>query len=394
MIAADEQARIESALDHRARASAELFGREARRIARVCHQCAERFARGGRMLAVASTPAGRSDAHHVAVEFVHPVIVGKRALPALALTPETGPVEQAIALLAEPEDMVIGFGELDRAFREAAGRGCLTIGSEGQAEWQFAIPSADPHVRQELMETLYHVLWELVHVFFEHQGLVDQPRGEPDHGGAAAFLYPFLGEQELDLDAVVAEVEASVRMKAEEAMGLRRQTVREEAAALAAAVELLRSCYGRGGRLLIAGNGGSATDAMDLSADLRFPLGPWPVRPALDLTEDTAVITAVANDIGTGAIFSRQVTAHGRPGDVLLVVSTSGSSENLLSALGEARRLGLGTIALVGYDGGRIAAEALADHVIITRAEHIPRIQEAQATVLHLLRELIEADPR
>jgi D-sedoheptulose 7-phosphate isomerase len=84
------------------------------------------------------------------------------------------------------------------------------------------------------------------------------------------------------------------------------------------------------------------------------------------------------------------VIAHGRPNDVLLAFSTSGGSRNVLAALVEARRRGLLTVAFVGYDGGRIAGEGLADHVIVTRSQHIPRIQEAQASAWHVLRELIE----
>ena len=119
---------------------------------------------------------------------------------------------------------------------------------------------------------------------------------------------------------------------------------------------------------------------MDAAADFHAPLGDGPPRPALDLTEDPAILTAIANDIGTEAIFARQVIAHGRPGDVLLALSTSGTSANVIAALAEARRRGVETIAMVGYDGGRVAAEALADHVVVSRSEHIPRIQEAQAT--------------
>jgi D-sedoheptulose 7-phosphate isomerase len=116
----------------------------------------------------------------------------------------------------------------------------------------------------------------------------------------------------------------------------------------------------------------------------------WPARRALDLTADPAILTAIANDIGTEALFARQVIAYGGPGDALLALSTSGSSLNVIAALREARRRGLATIALVGYDGGRIAAERLADHVVVTRSEHIPRIQEAQASAWHVLRELLE----
>jgi D-sedoheptulose 7-phosphate isomerase len=122
---------------------------------------------------------------------------------------------------------------------------------------------------------------------------------------------------------------------------------------------------------------------MDVVADLRAR-----GRRAIDLTDAPAILTAIANDIGVEAMFSRQVIAHGRRGDTLLTFSTSGSSANVLSALVEARRRGLSTIAMVGYDGGRIAAESLADFVVIVRSEHIPRIQEAQASAYHRLVEL------
>jgi D-sedoheptulose 7-phosphate isomerase len=127
-------------------------------------------------------------------------------------------------------------------------------------------------------------------------------------------------------------------------------------------------------------------------ADFRSPPDPsWPARRAIDLTEDSAILTAIANDIGTEAIFSRQVIAYGRAGDALLALSTSGNSANVIAALAEARRRGLHAIAMVGYDGGSVAEQRLADHVIVTRSEHIPRIQEAQASAYHVLRELVEA---
>src|SRR6185312_420453 len=107
-------------------------------------------------------------------------------------------------------------------------------------------------------------------------------------------------------------------------------------------------------------------------------------RPALDLAGDTAIITALANDIGSEAIFSRQVIAHGRAGDVLMTFSTSGNSLSVIEALLEARKRKLVAIAFVGYDGGRVAAEALADHVLVSPSQHIPRIQEAQATAFHI----------
>ena len=252
-------------------------------------------------------------------------------------------------------------------------------------------------MRQELTETLYHLLWELVHVFFEHRGLLEGRDARQVHdAGASSFLYPFLGEQETDLEAVIADVAASVAMKAEEVGALREQTLLEGRETLHAAAGELRARFDAGGTLLALGNGGSATDAMDVVADFRAPPAErgWPPRRALDLTEDPAIITALANDIGTDAIFSRQVIAYGGPGDALIALSTSGNSGSVIAALVEARRRGLATIALVGYGGGRVAAEGLADHVIVTRSEHIPRIQEAQASAYHVLRELVEAAMR
>ncbi|MGH3042362.1 MAG: D-sedoheptulose-7-phosphate isomerase, partial [Gaiellaceae bacterium] len=121
-------------------------------------------------------------------------------------------------------------------------------------------------------------------------------------------------------------------------------------------------------------------------------IGPqgWPHRRAIDLTADSPILTALANDIGPEVLFQRQVIAYGRAGDVALALSTSGGSANIVAALEEARRRGLVTIALLGYDGGRVAAAGLADHVVVSRSEHIPRIQEAQASAYHVLRELVE----
>jgi len=393
--------RVEGLLAPRLQANHAYFAGEADRLARLCHLAAQRFAQGGRLLAFGDTPAARSDARHVAVEFVHPVIVGKRALPALALTGEGGDLAVQVGLVVRPEDIAIAFGADEdeggaaRAVALARSRGCLTIAfSSCGAEYVLEPPSDDPFTRQELVETVYHVLWELVHVFFDHRGLLAgrDPRRIHD-AGASSFLYPFLGEQEDQLEPVLEDVARSAIMKAREIGELRVQTLRENGPALAAAAAELRARFESGGTLLALGNGGSATDAMDAVADFRSAQGPRTPRPAIDLTEDTAVLTAIANDIGPDAIFSRQVIAYGRAGDALLAFSTSGNSRNVIEALAEARRRGMLTVAMVGYDGGQIAAEGLADHVVVTRSEHIPRIQEAQATAYHLLIELQANEP-
>jgi D-sedoheptulose 7-phosphate isomerase len=378
---------VAALLAERTVAGARFFEESAEGLARVCHLMAERFARGGRLVAFGRSPAARSDARHVAVEFVHPVIVGKRALPAIGLAGEGGDIAAQVSLIAAPDDVAMGFGaDCEDAVAVARGRGCLTIAfAPAGAEWEFEPPSTDPDIRQELIETLYHVLWELVHVFFEHRGLLEGRSERRAHdAGASSFLYPFLDERESDLDAVLHDVRRSVLMKSAEVGALREQTLNDNAPVLIAAADALRACFEGGGKLLALGNGGSATDAMDVVADFRAG-----GRPAIDLTEDPGILTAIANDIGVEAIFSRQVIAYGGAGDALLALSTSGSSGNVIHALAEARRRGLVTIAMVGYDGGRVAAEGLADHVVITRSEHIPRIQEAQASAYHALRELV-----
>jgi D-sedoheptulose 7-phosphate isomerase len=327
---------------------------------------------------------------------VHPVIVGKRALPAIGLAGEGGDLAEQVALVVEADDIAIGFGAEDGGVAPAVDiareRGALTLAfTHAGAEWEFEPPGPDALVRQELVETLYHVLWELVHVFFDHRGLLEGRSARRTHDtGASSFLYPFLAETEHDLEAVVEDVRSSVLAKAGDVGELRTQTLTDNRAELIAAAAGLREDLEAGGRLLALGNGGSATDAMDVVADFRHPADPrWRSRRALDLTEDAAILTAIANDIGVEAIFSRQVIAHGRTGDALLAISTSGNSANVIAALGEARARGLRTIAMVGYDGGRVAAEELADQVIVTSSEHIPRIQEAQASAYHVLRELV-----
>ncbi|MBV9968971.1 MAG: SIS domain-containing protein [Xanthobacteraceae bacterium] len=383
---------VAALLSERTECNARFFEESADALARVCHLMAERFARGGRLLAFGRSPTARSDARHVAVEFVHPVIVGKRALPAIGLAGEGGDIAGQVALIAAPDDVAMGFGaDCDDAIAVARRRGCLTIAfAHGAgAEWEFEPPTDDPYIRQELIETLYHVLWELVHVFFEHRGLLEGRSERRAHdAGASSFLYPFLDERESNLDAVLEDVRRSVLMKAHEVGALREQTLNENASSLMEAAGALRASFERGGKLLALGNGGSATDAMDAVADFRAG-----GRPAIDLTEDPGILTAIANDIGVEAIFSRQVIAYGAPGDSLLALSTSGNSANVIHALAEARRRHLVTIAMVGYDGGRVANEELADHVAVTRSQHIPRIQEAQASAYHALRELVFHPP-
>jgi len=176
-----------------------FFEAEAGRIGEACWAMARRFHQGGRLLAFGNG-ASATDAQHVSVEFVHPVIVGKRALPALALTNDSATLSNLVAgnsaaklfthqikVLARPQDIALGFSidggcaNVVAALETAKQMGLLTLGLAGcegglfrqaDLDFCFVVPARDPLVIQETHETLYHVLWELVHIFFEHEGLL------------------------------------------------------------------------------------------------------------------------------------------------------------------------------------------------------------------------------
>jgi len=363
-----------------------FFEAEAPRLAEASHEMSRRFLAGGRLLAFGNGSA-TTDAQHVSVEFVHPVIVGKRALPALDLGPE---FETRLPVVLRPEDMVMGFAfperdeAVEHALRTARERGALTFALAGEVgDYPFGLPDEDPFVCQEVFEVLYHMLWETVHVFFEHR--------EQGHDvGASSFLYPFLGSQEQRLEGVVEEVQGSMLQKMEEVNGMRAAVAATEVGAISKIAAAVAERLASGGKIIAFGNGGSATDANDLVADCVAPPPGFGTVPAVSLATEPANITAIANDVGVEAIFLRQLIAHARTEDIAVGISTSGGSPNILAALAEARKRGLLTVGIVGYDGGRIVGERLADHAVVVRSDYIPRIQEVQASVYHVLRGLIE----
>jgi D-sedoheptulose 7-phosphate isomerase len=233
-----------------------------------------------------------------------------------------------------------------------------------------------------MIEILYHTLWETVHVFFEHRELGHDV-------GASGFLYPFLGTQKQETADTAGEVAASILMKVQNDSKLRAQVAQEEAEGIANATVAIHERL-LGGKLILFGNGGSATDANDFAIDCVLPPPGYRSIPAVSLSLEPANITAVANDIGTDAIFLRQLIAQARPDDIAIGISTSGGSRNIIAALEEARKRNLLTVALLGYDGGEIKRKHLADFPIVVNCDYIPRIQEVQASVYHVIRESLE----
>lgn len=207
------------------------------------------------------------------------------------------------------------------------------------------------------------------------------------------LFYPFLFEGgQANAEEVLAQVRHSTLEKCHEVIALRRATLERHHDLIVAAGRAMAEAFAAGATLLAFGNGGSTTDAQDLVADLVAPPRPdWSPRPAIALTNDIAVVTAVGNDVGFDNVFARQVIAFGRPGDIAFGVSTSGNSKNVLVAFKQAKKQGLLTVGVAGYDGGEMARSETVDFCIISPSSHIPRIQEAQATVYHALVEIVHS---
>lgn len=207
------------------------------------------------------------------------------------------------------------------------------------------------------------------------------------------LFYPFLfAGGKASIEDVLAQVQHSTLDKCREVIDLRRATLAYACERIVATAVAMARAFSSGATLLAFGNGGSTTDAQDIVTDmLNPPFTAWTPLPAIALTNDVAVVTAVGNDVGFDNIFARQIIAYGRRGDIALGISTSGNSSNVLAALEQARKQGLLTVGLTGYDGGKIARSKSLDFCINAGSDHIPRIQEAQATIYHALLEVIQA---
>jgi D-sedoheptulose 7-phosphate isomerase len=204
------------------------------------------------------------------------------------------------------------------------------------------------------------------------------------------LLYPMLSEQPSVDASVVTELARAPLQKSAESNSLRRQLFDGSAEDIAACARAIAAAIANGGRLLACGNGGSATSAADVVAELLHPSGSRPPIAALCLTADVAVVTAIGNDVSFDDVFVRQLLALGRRGDVLLAISTSGNSENLVRAVREGKRLGMLTVGIAGHDGGRMRGDGTIDHLFTVPSTSVHRIQEVQATLYHLIFELVQ----
>jgi D-sedoheptulose 7-phosphate isomerase len=198
------------------------------------------------------------------------------------------------------------------------------------------------------------------------------------------FLYPFIEAEERDSATLLAELTRSAESKIDESRHLRTTTLERCNDLIDVAGAAMAEHFSRGARLFAFGNGGSATDAEGTVDLFRNPPRGRPL-PAMSLVEDRAVLTALSNDVGFELVFSRQIIAHAKAGDIAVGFSTSGDSVNMLTAFEEASRRNLLTIGFCGYEGAAMAVSDAVHHCLVVRSESVHRIQEAQdALMLHL----------
>jgi D-sedoheptulose 7-phosphate isomerase len=211
--------------------------------------------------------------------------------------------------------------------------------------------------------------------------------------GFSKTFYPFLHEDEKrgeGHDSLMDELSCALVAKARESADVKTHFFEENKEAILQASLVMARAFHRGRKLLVCGNGGSATDAEHVAAEFMHPITVGRrALPAISLTNDTATVTAVANDVSFADVFSRQIIALGNTGDMLLGVSTSGNSENLLRAFETAKRMGLITIGYAGGDGGRMIASAAVDYCLSVPTASIHRVQETQVALYHVMWDLV-----
>jgi D-sedoheptulose 7-phosphate isomerase len=206
-------------------------------------------------------------------------------------------------------------------------------------------------------------------------------------------FYPFLHDDDKKPQDLQEELRFSLLEKARESVEVKQRFFEANADAILGASLAMAKSFQRGGKLLVCGNGGSATDAQHIAVEFMHPITVGrKALPAICLSNDMAMVTAVSNDVGFADVFARQIIALGREGDILLALSTSGNSENLLHAFETARRMKLITIAYAGGDGGRMAelheARRL-DFCLTVPTSSIHRIQESHVALYHTMWDMV-----
>jgi D-sedoheptulose 7-phosphate isomerase len=202
-------------------------------------------------------------------------------------------------------------------------------------------------------------------------------------------LYPYLygEENRTDLNAALLE---SVRQKSIDSVETKQSFFAENSQQLVNTAAAIADVYRNNGRLFTMGNGGSSCDASHIAVEFTHPVTAGrSALTAINLVADTAMLTAVANDISFDHVFVRPLIAQANAGDCLIGISTSGNSDNLISAFSKARELRMTTIGLSGMDGGKMAQSASVDHCLVVASDSIHRVQECHVAIYHILWDLV-----
>ncbi len=206
-------------------------------------------------------------------------------------------------------------------------------------------------------------------------------------------FYPFLNERKTEPPDLTEQLGFSLLQKARESVEVKQRFFEENKDEILKASLALARAFHNGRKLLVCGNGGSATDAQHVAVEFMHPITVGrKALPAICLNNDMAMVTAVANDVNFADVFVRQIIALSKPGDVLIAISTSGNSENLLHAFQTARRMSLATIGFAGDEGGRMQemkAEGLIDFCFTVPTSSIHRIQESHVTLYHIMWDMV-----
>lgn len=203
-------------------------------------------------------------------------------------------------------------------------------------------------------------------------------------------LYPFLHGGAKNPAREQAALLESVRQKARQSIEAKERFFAANAEALIDAARAVAKVYRDNGRMFSMGNGGSSCDAAHFAVEFQHPVTAGrPALPAMNLCVDTAMLTAVGNDVGMAHVFVRQLQAHGRAGDGVIAFSTSGNSDNLIAGLRKARELGMVTFGLAGGNGGEMRSSGLVDHLLVVDTDSIHRVQEVHVACYHILWDLV-----
>jgi D-sedoheptulose 7-phosphate isomerase len=208
--------------------------------------------------------------------------------------------------------------------------------------------------------------------------------------GDLKALYPFLHGMQQEPARLDAALLHSVEEKARDSRETNARFFGEHAPILVAAAKALADVYRHGGRLFSMGNGGSSCDAAHVAVEFVHPITAGrPALAATSLVADLAMISAVGNDLGFEHVFVRQLLAHGRSGDGLIGISTSGNSGNLIAAFAKAKEMGIVTIGLAGGDGGKMKSTGVVDYCLVVPTTSIHRTQECHVAAYHILWDLV-----